>query len=60
MKYLILFSVIFALSFVAVNQEAFAILGCDNPHCYSLVQSNRFIPIDGVEYNLDSPDLFVD
>ena len=60
MKYLILFSVIFALSFVAVNQEAFAILGCDNPHCYSLVQSNRFIPIDGVEYNLDSPDLFID
>ncbi len=60
MKFLILFSIIFTLSFVAINQEAFAILGCDDPHCYSLMQSDNSSPVDGLEYSLDSPDIWVD
>ncbi len=60
MKILILIALVFTLSFVAYNQDAFAILGCDNPHCYSLVQSSRSSPIQGMEYELDSPDLWVD
>jgi len=60
MNYLILFSIIVTLSFVALDQDAFGILGCDVPHCYSLVQSSRASEIDGIQYELDSPDLFVD
>ncbi len=29
-------------------------------HCYSLEQSTRSYSIDGLEYQLDSPDLWVD
>lgn len=59
MKILILCSIIFALSFVVLEQNAFGI-GCDDPHCRSLVQSSRLSEIDGIQYELDSPDLFVD
>ncbi len=59
-KFLILFSVVFALGVVAYDQEAFGILGCDNPHCYALQQTSRSTSIQGIEYELDSPDLWVD
>lgn len=58
MKYLILLSLIFALSFIAINQEAFALAGCDDPHCYALMQS--IATVEGLEYKLDSPDLHID
>ncbi len=58
MKYTILFSIIFALSIVAVSQSAFAD-ECDGPRCYSQIQSNA-IEIEGMKYELDSPDLYID
>lgn len=50
----------FALGIIAIQQDAFGILGCDNPHCYALQQTSRATAIQGIEYSLDSPDLYVD
>ena len=60
MKFLILLAVVFALSLTALEQDAFGILGCNDPHCYSLIQSDRIDSVQGIEYKLDAPDLWVD
>ena len=59
-RLLILSAIIFALGVTSLGQDAFGILGCDDPHCYALSQSNRSSPVDGLQYTLDSPDLWVD
>ena len=56
----LLFSIIFVLGVTSLDQDAFGILGCDDPHCYALSQSSRSSPVDGLQYTLDSPDLYVD
>ncbi len=56
----IVFLIVFALSIIAYDQDAFGILGCDVPHCYALQQTSRSTAIDGIECQLDSPDLWVD
>ena len=60
MKILLLLPIIFAICIIAYDQQAFAILGCDTPHCYALQQTSRSTAIDGIEYELESPDLWVD
>ena len=60
LKFIILFALIFTLSLFVLEQDAFGIADCDNPRCHSLEQSTRSSPINGLEYQLDSPDLWVD
>ncbi len=59
MKFLILFTLLFLIGMTYVSQDAFGIAGCDVPHCYALDQSIRTSPIDGIKYQLDSPDLYM-
>ena len=59
-KYLVLFFAVFALGVVVYGQDAFGILGCDSTRCYALQQTSRFTSIHGIEYELDSPDLWID
>jgi len=60
LRLLLLLPVIFAICIIAYDQQAFAILGCDNPHCYALQQTSRSTAIDGIKYELESPDLWID
>ena len=60
LKFIILFAPILTLSLFVLEQDAFGIADCDNPRCHSLEQSTRSSPINGLEYQLDSPDLWVD
>lgn len=57
MNLLILLPVFFALGFVAVHHDAFATSDCDDPHCRAVITTGI---VDGLEYELDSPDLYVD
>ncbi len=61
MKYVVLFSLVIALIFVVVDQDVFAAdVGCNDPfHCYSLMRATSLTPIQGFQYELDSPDLWV-
>ena len=61
MKILILLSIIFVLSFVVYDQDVFAASSdCRDPsHCYALVRSS-FSLVEGLQYELDSPDLWID
>ncbi len=62
MKVLILLVLFCALTIIAVQQNAFAdgVTDCDDPHCYVLVETNPTSLMQGVQYKLDTPDLYVD
>ncbi len=56
----VLFFAVFALCIVAYGQDAFGIFDCADPRCHVLQQTSRPTPIEGIEYQLDSPDLWID
>jgi len=48
------------LFIVAYGQDALGISDCDDPICHAWQQTSDSTPIEGIEYQLDSPDLWVD
>lgn len=62
MKVLILLALFCAFAIIAVQQNAFAegVTDCDVPHCYVIVETNPTSAMQGVQYKLDVPDLYVD
>lgn len=62
MKVLILLALFCAFAIFAVQQNAFAegAIDCDDPHCYVYVETNPTSAMEGVQYKLDTPDLYVD
>ena len=60
MRLLFLLPVIFALVIVAYDQEIFADIACDSPKCYAFQQTSNSTAINGIEFDLESPDLWVD
>ncbi len=59
-KFPVLFFAVFALCIVAYGQDAFGIFDCADPRCHVWQQTSRLTPIEGIEYQLDSPDLWID
>lgn len=60
MKFFILFCVLFAsLSIVGLSSDAFAECSLSDT-CHAYMQYNPSTSIQGLEYQLDSPDLYVD
>jgi len=62
MKFLILFSLVFTLGIVTASQTAFADEPCEGvlDHCYAFVESPSGIALEGIKYELDTPDLYID
>ena len=58
-RILVLLTILFALGAIAVHHDVFGDSDCD-PSCTALQQTDRSTPVQGIEYQLDSPDLWVD
>ena len=60
MKLLILFVIIFAICITALDRDVFGDPACDDPRCHVLEKTSRSSPIQGLQFDLDSPDIWVD
>ena len=60
MKLLILSVIVFAICITALDRDVFGDPACDDPRCHVLEKTSRSSPIQGLQFDLDSPDLWVD
>ncbi len=59
MKYLLIIFALVTIGIFSYTQDASAQLACNDPHCYGL-QIHRQNFVDGLEYDLSAPDLWID
>ncbi|MCJ8306757.1 MAG: DUF5011 domain-containing protein [Nitrosopumilus sp.] len=59
MKYVLIIFVLVAIGVFSYTQDAYAQLACNDPHCYAL-ERHRQNFVDGLEYDLAAPDLWID
>ena len=60
MKFLVLSVIAFAICITALDHDVFGDPECEDPSCHVLEKTSRSSPIQGIQFDLDAPDIWVD